>query len=168
MKADESEVATGAAAVDRDERASSRPELVRETYRVLDEIYDPCSVASAVPMGLAEMGVVKAVEASAEGQVLITLRLTSPFCEMIPFMRSESQRRIEALDGVTACVVDHDAGFDWDHDMIAPAARQRRRLRLLAVQREYEAGRSAPPPGTHTPQPRTETRHGNAHSADRP
>jgi metal-sulfur cluster biosynthetic enzyme len=136
-------VATGEAAVRRDECASSRPDLVRETYRVLDEIYDPCSVASSVPMGLAEMGVVKSVVVTETGRVVVTLRLTSPFCEMISFMRTESVRRVEALDGVSECVVDHDSGFDWDDDMIAPAAAQRRRLRIQAVRREYESSRGA-------------------------
>lgn len=136
--------ATGEAAVQRDASASSRPDLVRETYRVLDEIHDPCSVASSVPMGLAEMGVVKSVVVGETGRVVVTLRLTSPFCEMISFMRTESVRKVEALDGVSECVVDHDSGFDWDDDMIAPAAAQRRRIRLDAVRREYESHRGAP------------------------
>jgi metal-sulfur cluster biosynthetic enzyme len=122
---------------------TAEPELVREIYRVLDEIHDPCSVASSVPMGLAEMGVIKSVAVSESGQVAITLRLTSPFCEMISFMRTESVRKVEALDGVTGCVVDHDSGFDWDDDMIAPAAAHRRRLRLESVRREYESHRDA-------------------------
>jgi metal-sulfur cluster biosynthetic enzyme len=137
------DVATGEAAVRRDESVSSRPDLVRATYRVLDEIHDPCSVASSVPMGLAEMGVVKSVAVSETGRVAITLRLTSPFCEMISFMRTESVRKVEALDGVTECVVDHDSGFDWDDDMIAPPAAQRRRLRLAAIRQEHESHRDA-------------------------
>lgn len=140
------QVATGDAAVRRDADASGRPDLVRAAYRVLDGIHDPCSVASSVPMGLAEMGVVGSVAVSAEGRVLVSLRLTSPFCEMISFMRSESVNRIEALDGVTECVVEHDSGFDWDHHMIAPAAAERRRLRLVAIREEHETGRRAPVP----------------------
>lgn len=126
-------------AMNRDVEASSRPELVRATYRLLDEIYDPCSVATSVPMGLVEMGIVKAVEVSEDGKVRISLRLTSPFCEMIAFMKKESLSKVGALDGVTACEVEHDSGLDWDHDMIAPAAQRRRQLRLQAVRQRYQA-----------------------------
>ena len=145
MTAEELAAATGTDAVQRDERASSRPDLVRETYRVLDEIYDPCSVATAVPLGLAEMGVVKAVEASQEGRVVITLRLTSPFCEMMPYMRTESVRKVQALDGVTTCVVEHDSGLDWNHDMMAPDARERRQLRFLTLQQDLRSEHASEP-----------------------
>ncbi len=37
-----------------------------------------------------------------------------------------------------ACVVDHDSGMEWDHDMIAPAARRRRQRRLLEIRRRYD------------------------------
>ena len=130
---------TGPDAVRRDADASSRPELVRAAYQVLDEIHDPCSVASSVPMGLAEMGIIGRVEVSRTGAAHVTLRLTSPFCEMIGFLRSESLRRVAELPGVTGCVVDHDNGMHWDDDLIAPAAADRRRLRLLAVRREHES-----------------------------
>lgn len=97
---------------------------------VLDTIKDPCSVATSVPMGLSEMGIVKAVSIGAGGQVRIELRLTSPFCEMIAFMRNEAVARVSELPGVTDVSVTHDSGFDWDPDMIAPDAQRRRQARL--------------------------------------
>lgn len=101
--------------------------------RVLDEIHDPCSVAAGVPMGLDEMGIVKAVEVSADGRVGVTFRLTSPFCEMVAFMRQETIAKVSRMPGVRAVEVDHDSGLDWDHDRIAPAAQARRRARLDAL-----------------------------------
>jgi metal-sulfur cluster biosynthetic enzyme len=116
-------------------RSPSRPALTERIYGVLDGIYDPCSVATSVPMGLAEMGLVESVEVSDAGEVTIGLRLTSPFCEMFPFMKAETIRAVGALDGVGAVTVRHDAGLDWDHDLIAPAARRRRELRLSVLRR---------------------------------
>lgn len=112
---------------------SARTALTEQIHRVLDRIQDPCSVATSVPMGLVEMGLVKSVEVTEAGEVTVQLRLTSPFCEMLPFMKAEAIRGIGALEGVAAVTVHHDAGLDWDHDLIAPAARHRRELRLAVL-----------------------------------
>lgn len=104
-----------------------------EIRELLDEIKDPCSVAAAVPMGLNEMGLVERVTIAESGQVEIRLRLTSPVCEMIGYMRKEAIDKIGALPGVTGVSVSHDAGLDWDHDMIAPEAQARRQRRLAML-----------------------------------
>ncbi len=101
---------------------------------ILDEIKDPCSVAASVPMGLDEMGIVKSVNIAGCGHVEIELRLTSPVCEMIGYMRNEAITKIGALQGVTGVSVCHDSGLDWDHDMIAPEAQARRQRRLAMLQ----------------------------------
>jgi metal-sulfur cluster biosynthetic enzyme len=100
---------------------------------ILNEIKDPCSVAASTPMGLDEMGLVRSLEITPDGHVTLVLRLTSPFCEMVPFMRNEAIEKIRRLPGVAEVTVNHDSGLDWDPDLIAPEARarQRRRLRTL-------------------------------------
>ena len=112
--------------------AALAPTLVCEEQvrEVLDQIKDPCSVATGVPMGLAEMGLVKTVRIDPDGSIDIELRLTSPFCEMISFMKNEAIAKVGALPGVSGVTVGHDSGFDWDHDLIAPEAQARRRARL--------------------------------------
>jgi metal-sulfur cluster biosynthetic enzyme len=92
----------------------------------------------SIPMGLAEMGLIKDVHVSTGGHVEVTLRLTSPFCEMISFMKAEAIRRVGDLEGVAEVAVHHDSGLDWDHDLIAPRAQQRRRLRLDTLRRMVE------------------------------
>lgn len=118
--------------------------LETEIRRLLDEIKDPCSVAASVAMGLNEMGIVKSVAVSNAGQVDIQLRLTSPFCEMIAYMTNEAVARVGALTGVTGVSVGHDAGLDWDHDMIAPDAQARRQRRLAALRELAAARRHGP------------------------
>ena len=107
--------------------------IEQDVRTVLDEIKDPCSVAACVPMGLDEMGIVKAVHVGADGHVDVELRLTSPFCEMIAYMRNEAMAKVGSLPGVTGVSVRHDAGFDWDPDMIAPQAQARRRQRIAML-----------------------------------
>lgn len=114
--------------------------LEQEIRRRLDDIKDPCSVAQSIPTGLDEMGLVKSVEVDRDGRVDIELRLTSPFCEMLPFMQQEAARRVGLVEGVTAVHVCHDAGLDWDHDLMAPAARERRERRLRVLRERAVRG----------------------------
>jgi metal-sulfur cluster biosynthetic enzyme len=96
----------------------------------LDEIKDPCSVASGVPMGLAELGLIDTLDISPEGDVAIRLRLTSPFCHMIGFFKTEVQRRVLALPGIIGVSLSADNGLDWSADRISPAAQVRRAEQL--------------------------------------
>lgn len=105
-------------------------ELETEIHAALDDIKDPCSVAASVPMGLGEMGLVKAVEITGEGHVSIEFRLTSPFCEMIAYFKNEAIAKVGRIRNVSSVSVTHDSGLDWTPDFIAPAARARRQRRL--------------------------------------
>lgn len=110
--------------------AEAHTNLRTEVLRRLDEIQDPCSVAGGTPMGLAEMGLVGSVRISPSGDVEIDLRLTSPFCHMIGFMKTEAMAKVGDIEGVRSVAVTGDAGLDWSPEMISPAAQRRRRERL--------------------------------------
>lgn len=96
----------------------------------LDEIKDPCSVASGLPMGLSEMGLIGDLKITSKGEVAIKLRLTSPFCHMIGFFKVEAEQRIMKLPGVTAVTLSADNGLDWSADLISGQAQQQRLERL--------------------------------------
>ena len=96
----------------------------------LDEIKDPCSLAAGTPFGLAEMGLVDEIAISDAGEVLVKLKLTSPFCHMIGFFTQEATRRIGALSGVTTVELQGDAGLDWLPSRMSPAATARRQLHV--------------------------------------
>jgi len=116
-------------------------ELERAVRRVLDEVKDPCSVAAAVPMGLDEMGLIKSVRVCSGGQVEVEIRLTSPFCEMVAYFKRETLEKVARLPGVTGVSFRHDRGWDWDPDMIAPAAQARRRQRLIRLREITDGAR---------------------------
>ncbi len=92
----------------------------------LDEIKDPCSLAAGTPFGLHEMGLVDEVIISEGGQVVVKLRLTSPFCHMIGFFKQEASRRIEALEGVQSVELVADQGLDWSPARISAGALAKR------------------------------------------
>jgi metal-sulfur cluster biosynthetic enzyme len=109
----------------------------------LDEIKDPCSCAGGVPMGLGEMGLIDSIEISPAGEVAIKLRLTSPFCHMIGFMKKEAIAKVGALPAVRSVSLEADNGLDWSPAMISEAAQRRRRERLDLIQLAASGG----PPG---------------------
>ena len=110
----------------------------------LDEVKDPCSVATGAPMGLTEMGLVKSVEVGEDGAVRVVLRLTSPFCEMIGFLKASAIDGIRRLPGVAAVTVESDSGFDWSPEDMAPHQQRRRAERLAAVRADVAAHRAPP------------------------
>ncbi len=100
--------------------------------RLLDTIGDPCSVAQGVPMGLDEMGLLERVEADADGNVEVDVRLTSPSCMMLGYFKVEAERLAHTVDGVAKVTIKFDTGFDWRPEMMSATARRRRRDALLA------------------------------------
>jgi metal-sulfur cluster biosynthetic enzyme len=110
----------------------SQDSLTAEIRRRLNSIGDPCSVANGVPMGLDEMGIVEDVQADADGNVVIRLRLTSPTCMMIGYFKVQAEERVGQLPGVRTVSVLADQGLDWRPEMMSETAQQRRRDALRA------------------------------------
>lgn len=108
-------------------------------FAAMDEIKDPCSLAAGTPFGLTEMGLVKSIDVTPEGHVALHLRLTSPFCHMIGFFKSDAIRRVSAIPGVVEVTVDADNGLDWSPSEMSPSAQQRRTAQLRSMERRARA-----------------------------
>lgn len=107
-----------------------RSGLAAQIRERLNTIEDPCSVAAGTAIGLADMGLVEDVTVSREGDVRISLRLTSPTCNMLGFMAEEASARVGELAGVRTVEVVSDEGLDWTPSMMSPSAQERRRARI--------------------------------------
>ncbi|GGY93219.1 metal-sulfur cluster assembly factor [Novosphingobium colocasiae] len=92
----------------------------------LNAIFDPCSVASGRAIGLCDMGLIEDVDIAATGVVTVRLRLTSPSCMMIGFLVTAVREAVQSLTGVSTVIVLHDAGENWDPDMISDGIRAER------------------------------------------
>jgi metal-sulfur cluster biosynthetic enzyme len=101
------------------------PELAA-IHKALSEVVDPCSIATGVPINLADMGLVQEVVDDA-GAVRVTLRLTSPICWQAGNIIEKVEERVAAVSGVksVACIVDPYA--EWVPEMINPIARAKLR-----------------------------------------
>jgi metal-sulfur cluster biosynthetic enzyme len=114
----------------------SRSEIEEMVREVADQIYDPCSMAIGLNIGLAEMGLIRDVAAEPKGEgwaIRVRLRLTSPGCQYFFYFQQELERRLLSQCGVLAVTVDWDHTLDWTPEDLAASARQKveRRRRLL-------------------------------------
>lgn len=105
-------------------------DLEERVLERVDSVQDPCSLAQAVPIGLAEMGLVTDVrvsEADAEGrhEVELVLRVTAPGCMYMPFMDRSIRAAVAELDEVGEISTEWDPDADWSPAEIATPARER-------------------------------------------
>jgi metal-sulfur cluster biosynthetic enzyme len=107
--------------------APSHAQRVEARVRELaDEIKDPCSLATALPLGLDEMGLVERVDVGPDGDVAIAIRLTSPSCVMMGHFREELERRVDSVPGVRRVEVSFDRGLDWEPSHMSKDVQRRR------------------------------------------
>ena len=94
---------------------------------LLNEVIDPCSAARGVPIGLADMGLIRRiaiVEGSAGPELDLELRVTGPGCMM--FLDFERQaRELLAANGAASVRISWDPTPDWTPQDMAPSARER-------------------------------------------
>ena len=92
--------------------------LREQIVAALDQIKDPCSVATGLPMGLAEMGLIKAVRISEAGEVDIDLRLTAPFCHMINFFQEEWDQFLAFVKDIDEVKPDDEEFYRLEFDNV--------------------------------------------------
>jgi metal-sulfur cluster biosynthetic enzyme len=123
-------------------RAKGAGRVVEEVTAALNDIVDPCSIATGVPIGLSDMGIVKDVCINGN-DIAITLRLTSPVCWQASNIMEAVECKIGAMTGAAVkCTIDGNA--QWMPDMMS--AGSRRRLRLVRP-----LAKPATSPGTDSP-----------------
>lgn len=104
----------------------------------LDRVVDPCSAAMGLHLGLAELGLVDAVEVDG-GTVRVRLVTTSPGCRFGPAMATALGDALREVPGVDAAEVELDPAAVWTEGRMAPAA-----AAALAAGRAQRAARVSP------------------------
>src|SRR5271156_978029 len=108
----------------------------KELVSRLQEIIDPCSAATHVPLSIVEMGMVENVEFES-GNVLVALRMTSPLCHAIPYFQMEIERVLADIPGIDTIVCTFDHGENWRPDHMTVEAQ-----RKLAERRDFVRSRA--------------------------
>ncbi len=91
---------------------------------VLAGVYDPCSVQANAPLSVVNMGLVTGIELSAQGDVVIRLRPTSPWCTMIGSIMQAVEEQVGKIDGAGTVRVEIDRSSLWSEAELSEEGRQ--------------------------------------------
>jgi len=102
-----------------DSAADDGPEAIREqVVAALKTVYDP-----EIPVDIYELGLIYDVKVTDNGDVNISMTLTSPHCPVAESLPADVERRVSAVDGVASASVDITWDPPWTPDMMSEAAR---------------------------------------------
>lgn len=119
----EAHPAASAAVPGADAAAGTAPEtsggdLHQQVIEMLSTIFDP-----EIPVNIYELGLVYGVEASAEGDVTVTMTLTTPNCPVAGSMPGEVETRVGTIPGVRHVEVNLVWDPPWTPERMSEAAR---------------------------------------------
>lgn len=102
-----------------------------------DCVYDPCSMAIGLNVGLAEMGLIRDVTVAPAGpnwEVWVNIRLTSPGCQYFFYFEEQLQARLLAHPQIVRADVTWDHRLDWTPEDLSSGVRARiaQRMSLMS------------------------------------
>jgi metal-sulfur cluster biosynthetic enzyme len=99
--------------------------------QALENVVDPCSIATGVPISIADMGLIKELR-WLDGEVKLVLQLTSPICWQAANILSAVEHTVMSVPGVRSVHCTLDPTSEWMPSMMSAGARARlRRIRPL-------------------------------------
>ena len=93
-------------------------ELKDRVIETLKSIYDP-----EIPVDIYELGLIYDIEASDEGDVVVTMTLTTPHCPVAESMPGEVEMRVLSVPGVRDAEVKLVWDPPWDPSKMSDEAR---------------------------------------------
>lgn len=92
--------------------------MKEQVIEQIKTVYDP-----EIPVNIYELGLIYEVEVTDQGQVNITMTLTTPMCPVADSLPMEVQEKVATVEGVTD--VDLQVVFDppWNKEMMSEEAR---------------------------------------------
>jgi len=114
--------------------AATSAEIIDLVRKASNTIHDPCGLAQGAAIGMADMGLIRKVEAiPAEGgrwHVKITIRFTSPGCLYFGYFERRLHEILEDYPKLNLGI-EWDDRLDWTPEDLAPSAR----AQLAAIRR---------------------------------
>jgi FeS assembly SUF system protein len=81
-------------------------------------VFDP-----EIPVNIYELGLIYDLAITTEGDVTVTMTLTTPHCPVAGAMPAEVEQKVRAVDGVRNVTVNLVWDPPWDKDRMSEAAR---------------------------------------------
>jgi FeS assembly SUF system protein len=97
---------------------AEQQKLGEDVVRVLTTIYDP-----EIPVNIYELGLIYACDVSDEGDVLITMTLTSPNCPVAESLPVEVEEKVKTLPEVKTSKVEITFEPPWEKSMMSEEAK---------------------------------------------
>jgi len=92
--------------------------LKTDVIESLRGIYDP-----EIPVNIYDLGLIYNVEAFKDGNVIITMTLTTPHCPVAESMPKDVKEKAESVGGAKSALVNLVWDPPWNQDMMTEAAR---------------------------------------------
>ena len=93
-------------------------DLAQRVVEVMRTVYDP-----EIPVDIYEMGMVYGIETTPEGDVNVTMTLTSPACPVAGTLPYEVEQRVQSVPGVRTAKVNLVWEPPWDPSKMSEAAK---------------------------------------------
>ena len=93
-------------------------ELRNRVVSVLKTVYDP-----EIPVNIYELGLIYDIQASPDGDVVVTMTLTAPNCPVADVMPNQVRQKVSAVEGVKSAKVDLVFDPPWDRSKMSDTAR---------------------------------------------
>jgi FeS assembly SUF system protein len=93
-------------------------DLYESVVATLKEIYDP-----EIPVNIYDLGLIYGVDVGENGEVAVTMTLTTPHCPVAESMPGEVEMRIAAIPGVRDCEVNLVWDPPWDMEKMSDEAK---------------------------------------------
>ena len=92
-------------------------DLYESVVEALKEIYDP-----EIPVNIYDLGLIYGVDASPDGEVKVTMTLTTPHCPVAESMPGEVEAKIESIPEVRTAEVELVWEPPWSKDRMSESA----------------------------------------------
>jgi len=93
-------------------------ELYEQVIAALKDIYDP-----EIPVNIYDLGLIYGVDVTTDGDVAVTMTLTTPHCPVAETMPGEIEMRINSIHGVRDAGVNVTWDPPWDSSKMSDEAR---------------------------------------------
>lgn len=97
---------------------AGNPELEQQVIEMLSTIFDP-----EIPVNIYELGLVYGVHATGDGDVTVTMTLTTPNCPVAGSMPGEVESKVGSVPGVRHVDVNLVWDPPWTPENMSEAAR---------------------------------------------